>query len=324
MLNRRTLLSATAAAVAAPAIARAETWPDRPIRLVVPYPPGGGTDVISREVGARLTAAKGWTVIADNRPGAGGNIGIDVVAKSPPDGYTIGMGQTSNLAINPTLYERTIPYQPLRDLTLVSLIAFQPSVFVVAKSAPWKTLAEYLAYAKASPGKATMGHPGSGTVGHLSEEMLALAAGVEVLIVPYRGAGQVIADLLAGRVDMFSANPLAVRGLLESGELRALAVTGKTRAQAMPEVPTVAESGFPDFEAVNWTGLVAPAGVPEPIVRELNAQVTAVLGTREAIARLAAEGSEPRPSTPEAFRAFLAAEIGKWGKVVRDAKVEVG
>jgi len=320
-MNRRTALLA-AAGLAAPRLAAAQdAWPSRPVRLIVPYPPGGGTDVISREMASRVSALTGWSVVAENRPGAGGNIGIDAVAKAT-DGHTIGMGQTSNLAINPTLYGSNIPYQPLRDLALVSLVASQPNVFVVARGAPYRTLQDVVAAARARPGRLTAAHPGNGTVGHLSTEMIALAARVELTVVPYRGAAQLVTDLLAGRLDLYSANPLAVKGMLDTGELRPIAVTSAGRMRALPEVPTVAESGFPGFDAVNWTGLVAPARTPPEVLARLNDAVTRALRQEEVVARLGAEGSEPVPSTPEEFRTFLAAEIAKWGQVVRDARVQ--
>jgi tripartite-type tricarboxylate transporter receptor subunit TctC len=298
------------------------TWPDRPIRLIVPFPPAGGTDVISREIAAKVGSATGWNLVVDNRPGAGGNIGLDAVAKAAPDGYTVGMGQTANLAINPALYPR-MPYDPLRDFTLVSTVASQPNVLVVSKNAAYRTVAELVAVAKAKPGGLTAGNAGNGTVGHLAGEMFALRAGVELVAVPYRGAGPVLTDLLAGRVDLFFANPLAVQGALESGDLRALAVTSAARMRALPNVPTVAESGYAGFEAVNWTGLVAPARTLAPIVSRLNEEIRKVLRQDDVLARLAAEGSEPMGSTPEEFRAFLTTEHEKWGKVVRDARVQL-
>ncbi|WP_458095485.1 Bug family tripartite tricarboxylate transporter substrate binding protein [Roseomonas sp. WA12] len=320
-MNRRTVLLAATGIATAGGAAAQEPWPSRPIRLIIPYPPGGGTDVISREMAARLGALTGWTIVTENRPGAGGNIGIDLVAKAT-DGHTIGMGQTSNLAVNPTLYAANIPYQPLRDLALVSLIASQPNVFVVARNARFRTLQDVVAAARAQPGRLTAAHPGNGTVGHLSTEMVALAARVELTIVPYRGAGQLVTDMLAGRLDLYSANPLAVKGMLDSGELRAIAVTSVQRMRALPDVPTVAEAGFPGFDAVNWTGLVAPARTPTAVVTQLNEAVGRALRQEEVVARLAGEGSEPTPSTPEQFRTFLTAEIEKWGRVVREARVQ--
>ena len=246
MRRRDMFLAAMVAALAGTGLPAAQAqgdWPNRPIRLIVPFPPAGGTDVISREIAAKLGAATGWNIVVDNRPGAGGNIGLDAVAKAAPDGYTIGMGQAANLAINPALYPR-MPYDPLRDFALVTTVASQPNVLVVAKGAPWRTLAELVAAAKAKRGGLTAGNAGSGTVGHLAGEMFALRAGVEFVSVPYRGAGPVVTDLLAGRVDLFFANPLAVKGTLESGDLRAIAVTSAARMRTLPDVPTIAESGY--------------------------------------------------------------------------------
>ncbi|WP_426959389.1 Bug family tripartite tricarboxylate transporter substrate binding protein [Muricoccus radiodurans] len=314
-------LTGAGLALATPRLARAQSdWPNRPIRLIVPFPPAGGTDVISREMGSRISTATGWTIVAENRPGAGGNVGIDAVAKAAPDGYTIGMGQCSNLAINVTLYPN-IPYQPLRDLSLISLIAVQPNVIVVGKTSPIRTLADFVAAARARPGGLTQGHAGSGTVGHLSEELFDIRAGIQTVIVPYRGAAQVATDLIAGRLDGYHANPLAVRGMLDSGDMRPLAVTSPRRIPLLPDVPTVAEQGYPGFEAMNWTGLVAPANTPAPIVARLNEEARKALTRPDVVARIVAEGGEPNPSTPEEFRTFLAAEIEKWGKAVRDARV---
>jgi tripartite-type tricarboxylate transporter receptor subunit TctC len=320
---RRHLIATAALAAAMPHAVRAQAaWPDRPIRLIVPFPPAGGTDVISREIGGRIAAATGWNIVIDNRPGAGGNIGLDAVAKAAPDGYTIGMGQAANLAINPALYPR-MPFDPLTDFALISLVATQPNVLVVGRNAPYRTLAELVAAGRARPGSLTAGNAGNGTTGHLAGAMFARAAGIEVVHVPYRGAAPVLTDLLAGRVDFFFANPLAVKGVLESGDVRALAVTSATRSRTFPDVPTVAESGFPGFEAVNWTGLVAPARTPQPIIDRLSAETRKALATPETIARLAAEGSEPFGSTPARFREFLAEEHAKWGRVVREARIQL-
>ena len=323
MMLRRHLLATAALATATPRATRAQpAWPDRPIRLIVPFPPAGGTDVISREIGGRIATATGWNIVIDNRPGAGGNIGLDAVAKAAPDGYTIGMGQAANLAINPALYPR-MPFDPLTDFALISLVATQPNVLVVGRNAPYRTLAELVAAGRARPGSLTAGNAGNGTTGHLAGAMFARAAGIEVVHVPYRGAAPVLTDLLAGRVDFFFANPLAVKGVLESGDVRALAVTSATRSRTFPDVPTVAESGFPGFEAVNWTGLVAPARTPQPIIDRLSAETRKALAMPETIARLAAEGSEPFGSTPARFREFLAEEHAKWGRVVREARIQL-
>jgi tripartite-type tricarboxylate transporter receptor subunit TctC len=320
---RRHLMAGAALAAAMPRATHAQTaWPDRPIRLIVPFPPAGGTDVISREIGGRIAAATGWNIVIDNRPGAGGNIGLDAVAKAAPDGTTIGMGQAANLAINPALYPR-MPFDPLTDFALISLVATQPNVLVVGRNAPYRTLAELVAAGRAQPGSLTAGNAGNGTTGHLAGAMFARAAGIEIVHVPYRGAAPVLTDLLAGRVDFFFANPLAVKGVLESGDVRALAVTSATRSRTFPNVPTVAESGFPGFEAVNWTGLVAPARTPQPVIDRLSEETRKALAAPETIARLAAEGSEPFGSTPDRFRAFLAEEHAKWGRVVREAEIRL-
>jgi tripartite-type tricarboxylate transporter receptor subunit TctC len=322
-MNRRTLLAVAGATFSVPRIARAQArYPDRPIRLIVPFPPGGGTDAISREIGTRVAAATGWTVVVENRPGAGGNIGLDVVAKAMPDGHTVGMGQTANLAINPALY-RNMPYEVLRDFTPIGMVAQQPNILVVAKQSPVRSLADLIAAARARPGQLSAGHPGNGTVGHLSGEMLNRLAGLQIIQVPYRGAGTVVTDLLAGRLDVYSANPLSVKGVLESGDVRAIAVTSATRARAFPDVPTVAEQGFPGFEAMNWTGLVAPAALPEPILARWNEEMRKALSGPEITARLAAEGSEPVGSTPTEFRARLGTELEKWSRVVHEGHFEV-
>ncbi|MFH5926342.1 Bug family tripartite tricarboxylate transporter substrate binding protein [Roseomonas xinghualingensis] len=320
-MDRRILLAGVGMALATPHLARAQTgYPERPIRLIVPFPPGGGTDMISREIGTRVAAATGWTVVVDNRPGAGGNIGLDAVAKAAPDGHTIGMGQTANLAINPALY-RNMPYDVLRDFTPIGLVAQQPNIIVVGKHSPVQSLSDLLAAARAQPGHLSAGHPGNGTVGHLSGEVLNRLAGVQITQVPYRGAGTVVTDLLAGRLDVYSANPLSVKGVLQAGEVRAIAVTSAARTRAFPEVPTVAEQGFPGFEAMNWTGLVAPARLPEPILTRWNEEMRKAVSGPEIVSRLATEGSEPVGSTPAEFRAKLEAELTKWGQVVREGKL---
>jgi len=323
-LSRRGLIGA-GAALATPFLAgqaRAASWPERPLRLIIPYPPAGGTDAISREVAHRITEIAGWTVVTENRSGAGGNIGLDLVAKSDPDGYTIGMGQTANLAINPSLYP-SMPFSPLRDLAPISTVAQQPNLLIVRKEAPWQDLAALVADARQRPGVLNVGHSGAGTTGHLSGEMFAVQAGIEMVVVPYVGAAPVLTDLLAGRIDLFFANPLASRGVLEAGSVRVLAVTSPQRMRAMPSVPTVAELGFPGYEAVNWTGLVAPAKTPPAQIMALNKVIRQVLQHPAVVARLATEGSEPLGSTPEDFATFLRAENIKWAKVVKEAKVVV-
>lgn len=314
MISRRLLPFLAVPALAQPA------WPNRPIRFIVPFPPGGGTDVVSRELAARIQSALGWTIVIENRPGAGGNIGLDSVAKAAPDGHTVGLGQTSNLAINPALYP-SMPFDPLRDFSLISMVAQQPLLLVTAARAPWRDLAAVVAAARRTP--LTAGHPGNGTVGHLTGELFARAARVELTSVPYRGAGSVVTDLLARRIDLYVANPPAVRGLVDGGELRALAVSAPARSPAFPAVPTFDESGFPGFVAQNWTGLVAPARLPPAVLARWSEAVRGALGHPDLLRHLAQDGSEPTGSTPEAFRAFLEGEHDRWGRLVREARIEL-
>jgi tripartite-type tricarboxylate transporter receptor subunit TctC len=323
--NRRGVLAALgvlALGVATADGALAQAWPARPIRLIVPFPPGGGTDVISRQLAERIGAATGWTIVIENRAGAGGNIGLDAVAKAAPDGYTIGMGQAANLAINPSLYAK-MPFDPLKDLAPIGSIASQGLVVVVSAKSPVRTLADLVAAAKAKPQAVSLAHPGNGTVGHLGGVMFARLAGVAFLIVPYKGAAPAVTEMLGGQVDVLFGNPLAVMPLVTSNALRALAVTSSRRLPALADVPTIAESGYPGFEATNWSGLVAPARTPQGVMAQLNAQATAALRRPELVERLAVDGSEPFPSTVAEFAAFMRAEHAKWGAAVRDAGIRV-
>jgi tripartite-type tricarboxylate transporter receptor subunit TctC len=311
-----------ALAAASPEKARAQAWPARPIRLIVPFPPGGGTDVISRQLAERIGANTGWTIVIENRAGAGGNIGLDAVAKAAPDGYTIGMGQAANLAINPALYAK-MPFDPLKDFAPIGSIASQGLVVVVSAKSPVRTLADLVAAAKAKPQGISLAHPGNGTVGHLGGVMFARRAGIELLIVPYKGASPAVTELMGGQVDVLFGNPLAVMPLVSSGVLRALAVTSSRRLAALPDVPTIAESGYPGFEATNWSGLVAPARTPEGIVAQLSAQSDAALKRPELTERLALDGSVPFPGSAAEFAGFMRAERAKWGAAVKDAGVRI-
>ncbi|MFN6955091.1 MAG: Bug family tripartite tricarboxylate transporter substrate binding protein [Acetobacteraceae bacterium] len=318
--RRALLLAAALAPLAAPAVAQG--WPSRPIRLIAPFPPGGGTDFIARLLADRIPARAGWTMVVENRPGAGGNIGLDAVAKAAPDGYTLGVGQTSNMAVNPALYP-SMPFDPLADLTPIGTIAAQPNLLVVAADSPWRTVAELVAAARARPGDLVAANAGNGTVGHLAGELFARAAGIQLLHVPYRGAAPATADLLGGRAHLFFSNPLAVGALVTGGRLRPLAVTSAARARGLPEVPTLAEQGFAGFDVRLWTGLVGPARLPEAVVSAVNAALQGVLAEPETQARMASEGSEPFPGTPAEFAAFLRREHATWGRVVREAGIRL-
>ena len=303
-------------------IRSAQIWPARPIRLIVPFPPGGGTDVISRQLAERIGANTGWTLVIENRAGAGGNIGLDAVAKAAPDGYTIGMGQAANLAINPSLYAR-MPFDPVKDFAPIGSVASQGLVVVVAARSPWHTLADLVVAAKAKPQSVSLAHAGNGTVGHLGGVLFGRRAGVDLLVVPYKGASPAVTEIMGGQVDVLFGNPLAVMPLVGSGVLRALAVTSSRRLAALGDVPTIAESGYPGFEATNWSGLVAPARTAAGILGEINAQTMAALQRRELTERLALDGSVPFASTPAEFGAFLRAEHAKWAAAVKDAGVRI-
>jgi tripartite-type tricarboxylate transporter receptor subunit TctC len=297
-------------------------YPNQPIKVVVPFPPGGGTDVVTRLLVDKVRTSTGWTLVVDNRAGAGGNIGMDAVAKSKPDGYTIGVGQTANLAINPSLYPK-MPYDATKDFVPVALVAGQPVVLVVNASAPYKTLAELVAAAKKKPSTLTMASAGNGTVGHLTGEVFAKQASVKVNHIPYKGAGPAATDLLGGQVDFYFATPQTVVSFVKAGKLRALAVSSSKRLQALPDVPTVAESGYKGFDTSDWKMVVAPAGTPPDVVKRLHDEVEKAMSKPETLAQLLAEGSVPMSGSPQQAAQYLKAEQQRWGAVVREANVKL-
>jgi tripartite-type tricarboxylate transporter receptor subunit TctC len=319
-ISRRSALALTlslalaCAAAAGPTFA-ADAYPSKPIRLVVPFPPGGGTDAIARDVANELTTTLKWNFVVENRPGSGGNIGVDAAAKSAPDGYTIVLGQTSNLAINPTLYGH-LPYDPLKDLTPVALVASAPLVFVVKADSPYKNLADLVAAAKAKPGTLNFASPGNGTVTHLTGELLQKEAGVTFTHVPYKGGSMALTDLLGGRVQIYAGSVPTLLGHIKSGQLRAIVVTSAQRDPNLPQVPTVGET-YKGFEAVTWFGFVAPAGTPQPIVAKLNAEINKALKTPELKKRLNDEGATVLGGSPEQFGTLIKSEIAKWAPVVK-------
>lgn len=317
MIARRPLL---AAALAAPAVARAQPWPSRPVRLVVPFPPGGSTDLLARRLAERFSTTLGQSVVVENRPGAGGTTGSDVVAKAAPDGHTLLMGVTGTHGVAPSLYP-ALPYQPLRDFAPVSLVVRAPLVLVVHPAVPARTLAEFTAAAKAAPASITYGTPGNGTSMHLTGVMYDLAAGTQLVHVPYRGSAAALNDLVAGTLKTMFGDLLVVLPQIRAGTIRAIAVTSAARNPLLPEVPTFAEAGLPGFEALSWQGLFAPAGTPEPVVERLSAETRAALELPEIREFFSAQGFLVGGSTPAAFRALVAAEIAKWGRVVREGRV---
>lgn len=300
------------------ATALAQTYPNKPIKLVVPFPVGGGTDIFARTVGQALTDTFKWTVVPDNKPGAGGNLGIDSVAKSPADGYTIGLGQTSNLAINPTLYAK-LPYNPVKDLTPVVLLASAPLVIVVPENSPFKTYADITKAAKSKPGQVTYGSPGNGTVAHLAMELLQNTSGIKLQHVPYKGAAQALTDLMGGQIQIYASSIPTALSQIKDGRLRAIAVTSLSRSPSLPNVPTIAESGYKGFEAITWFGFVVPAGTPNNIVQELNKNINQVLKQPDVKAKLMGDGGDVLGGTSEQFVNLLNKDLIRWGKVVKDS-----
>ena len=325
MHSRRTLMLAALAATitfsASASLAQNGNWPNQPIRFIVPYTPGGGTDTVTRHIAEKISGNTRWTFLVDNKPGANGNIGIDAVAKSRPDGYTIGMGQTANLAINPALVP-AMPFNPSKDLVPVALVAELPTVMVVRSDSPWQSLGDAVKAARAKPGEVKQALAGNGTVGHLAGEMLSRRAGMQVLNIPYKGAAPAITDLIGGQTDYMFATPQSVAGMIKGGKLRALAVTSQKRLSFLPDVPTVAESGYKDFVAMDWKAIVAPAGTPADVVQRLNAEVMKALAQPALVATLEAEGSVPMHGTPEQAAKFIKAEQDKWGSLIRQAGIK--
>ncbi|NUA32212.1 Bug family tripartite tricarboxylate transporter substrate binding protein [Cupriavidus basilensis] len=319
---RALLLLAVPALLAAGAIpAAADTYPSQPVRLVVPFPPAGGTDVMARLVFNKVGMTTHWNVVVENRAGAGGNIGMDAVAKARPDGYTLGMGQTANLAINPTLYPR-MPYDAVKDFTPVALVSAQPLVLIVRKDAPYKNLADLITAGKAR--QLSMASAGTGTVGHLTGEMFARRTGIKMLHVPYKGASPALTDLLGGQTDFYFATPPIALPMIKAGKLRALGVTSAKRLPLLADVPTVIEGGYAGFQAEDWKALVAPAGTPAEIVKRVNEEINKAIAQPDTIAKMREEGSEPRGGSPQDLAAFIKAENTRWGTLVRQsgAKVE--
>ena len=302
--------------------AAAQSYPTKSIRVVVPFPAGGTTDVLARAVAQKLTESLGQPAVVDNRPGAGGNIGAELVAKAPPDGYTLLMGTVGTHAINPSLYPK-MPYDHVKDFVPVILVAGVPNVLVVNPSLPVNSVQELIAYAKANPGKLNFASSGNGTSIHLSGEMFKTMAGVQMTHVPYKGSAPALQDLVGGQVQLMFDNLPSSLALIKAGKLKALAVTSLTRAAALPEVPTVAESGLPGFEASSWFGLLAPAGTPQPIVVTLNGDVAKWLATADAKEKLLAQGAIAAGGPPADFTRHIAAETAKWQKVVKDSGAKI-
>ncbi len=317
---QRWALSVLLAASAGGAFAQA--YPNHAIRLVVPFPAGGTTDILARDVGKRLTETLGQSVVIDNRPGAGGNIGSDIVAKSAPDGYTLLMGTVGTHAINPSLYAK-MPYDHVKDFAPVVLVAGVPNVLVVHPALPVKSVAELIKLAKDKPGTINFASSGAGTSIHLSGELFKTMTGVDIVHVPYKGSAPALTDLMGGQVQIMFDNLPSSLPQIKGGKLRAIAVTSLKRAPALPDLPTLAESGLPGFEASSWFGILAPAGTPAPVIAKINAEVDKWLQSPEGKEQLMTQGAEVAGGTPEQFAAHIRAETEKWAKVVKASGAKV-
>jgi tripartite-type tricarboxylate transporter receptor subunit TctC len=325
MNDRKTWIARFAAAllVGLTLPAPAQTpWPSKPITYVVPFPAGGTTDTLARIIGQKLSGTLGQPVIVDNRPGAGGNLGSDFVAKAVPDGYTILGGTISSHAINVSLYPK-LPYDPLKNFAPITLIGTNPLVLVVPKDSPAKTVKDLVAEAKAKPGSLTFASAGNGTSQHLAVELLKSLAQVDIVHVPYKGSAPAIQDVMGGQVSAMFDTTVVAGPQIKGGKVKALGVTSAKRVKGWDTIPTIAESGVPGYEIVSWQGIFAPAGTPPQIIKRLNDEVVKILRMPDIVERLESLGVEPVGNSPEAFAAFQKTEISRWAKVVKDGGVKI-
>jgi tripartite-type tricarboxylate transporter receptor subunit TctC len=301
----------------------AETYPDRAVHWIVPYPPGSGTDVVARLLGERLAQSLGKPVVIDNKPGAGAAIGVEALAKSAPDGYTIGMADTGPLAINPALYPK-LGYDPVKSFAPITNIAMLPFLLVVNPSLPAKSVQELIAIAKEKPGQINYASVGNGSSVHLATEVFKKMAGIDMTHIPYKGSAPALQDLLGGQVSVMFVNLLSSQAYLKEGTLRPLAVAPAKRLSALPDLPTVAEAGVPGYDFISWFGLLAPAGTPEPIVQRLNGEIVRILKDPDMRARLIEQGGlEPVGSSPQEFASLIASEMTHWAEIVRSTGARV-
>ena len=322
-MSKRCVAAAVALACAGlPASTYAQTYPSKSIRWIVPFPPGGGTDLISRTLAQKLAEAWGQQVLVDNRPGSGGTLGLGIAAKLPADGYNIVLGQLANLAIAPALYPK-LSYHPVKDFQPVTLVLSSPLVLVAHPSFPARNVKELIAVAKAKPDAVTFGSPGNGTGGHLSMELIKTTAGVKMTHVPYKGASPAFTGLLGGEIAIYMSSIPPALPMLNAGRVRALGVTSATRMATLPNVPTIAETGLPGYEVSNWWGVMVPVGVPKDVLGRLHAEMMKILKQPDVQSRFQGEGGDVTPITPEQFAAFISTEIAKWDKAVRASGAKV-
>ena len=297
-------------------------YPSRTISMVVGFAPGGGTDTVARIVAPKLAASIGAAVVVENKAGAGGNVATDHVAKAASDGYTILLGNVGSLAVAPFLVAK-LPYDPLRDLAPITMAVVFANVLVVDPALPIKDLADFVKVAKEKPGAISYGSSGIGGAGHLAGELLKQMAGIDIVHVPYKGGGPAMQGMLGGQVQAIFATPVSAGGQIKAGKIRAIATTGPSRSIHLPDVPTVAESGYPGYEALNWYAYLAPAATPRPIIERLNAELVRALKAPDVREQLDRQGVEPQPGTPEELRKYMERELATWGRVVKEAKIEV-
>jgi len=313
-------VSAFALCLFAGAVAAQSDYPSRPVRIIVPSPPAGGTDIVARVLASHFTNALGQQFYVENKPGAGNMIGIEAAARAAPDGYTLLM-VASTLVLNSVLYKQ-VPYDPMRDFAPITLAATAPNILVVDPKLPINSLADLIAAAKAKPGALSYGTPGIGTSPHLCMELLKSMAGIDLTHVPYRGTAAAVTDVMGGQIAVAFATALTAKPLVDAGRLRALAVSGPQRVQALPDVPPVAQAGVPGYEAMQWYGLLAPAGTAAPTIERLHREAIVALRSREMKERLATDGAEPLGTTPAQFAAFIGRERDKWTRVRDAARIE--
>jgi len=321
-LRTLALILLAAIALVAPPMAGAQAYPSRPVKLVVPFPPGGSLDIAGRLIAQRLTEMWGQAVVVENKPGAGGNIGADFVAKSTPDGYTILLGALSTHAVNPNLYAK-MPYDAVKDFAPITLIATTPNVLVVNAATPVGNVREFIAWTRANPGKLAFGSGSNGSAGHLAGELYKVDTGTDAVHIPFKGGAPATQALLAGDTQFMFDNLANAMAQVKAGKLKALAVTTAERSKLVPELPTMAEAGLQGFDISTWYGLFAPAGTPTAIVAKWNADVTKILTTPDVRAKLMADGAEPAPDTPEQFAQMISRELAKYARIIKASGAKV-